>query len=118
MSIFSTLKARRTCTRVFGGNCVLHQKLHKVAMVKFFPEGACNYNALTQTFFGIQDKSVDLHLIFEISSSQKNIFELDLLLHFVAFFHVASLFSTGVDNKKGGVDNKKALELTNSTVFP
>ena len=39
------------------------------------------------------------------------------LLHFVAFFHVASLFSTGVDNKKGGVDNEKALELTNSTVF-
>ena len=39
------------------------------------------------------------------------------LLHFVAFFHVASLFSTGVDNKKLGVDNEKALELTNSTVF-
>ena len=32
------------------------------------------------------------------------------LLHFVAFLHVASLFSTGVDNKK-------ALELTNSTLF-
>ena len=32
------------------------------------------------------------------------------LLHFVAFFHLASLFSTGVDNEK-------ALELTNSTVF-
>ena len=32
------------------------------------------------------------------------------LLHFVAFFHVASLFSTGVDNEK-------ALELTNNTVF-
>ena len=40
-----------------------------------------------------------------------------ILLHFVAFFHVASLFSTRVDNKKVGVDNKKALELTNSTVF-
>ena len=39
------------------------------------------------------------------------------LLHFVAFFHVASLFSTGVDNKKVGVENEKALELTNSTVF-
>ena len=39
------------------------------------------------------------------------------LLHFVAIFHVASLFSTGVDNEKVGVDNKKALELTNSTVF-
>ena len=39
------------------------------------------------------------------------------LLHFVAFFHVASLFSAGVDNKKVGVDNEKALELTNSTVF-
>ena len=42
---------------------------------------------------------------------------ISLLLHFVAFFHVASLFSTGVDNRKVGVDNKKALELTNSTVF-
>ena len=39
------------------------------------------------------------------------------LLHFVAFFHVALLFSTGVDNKKVGVDNEKALELTNSTVL-
>ena len=39
------------------------------------------------------------------------------LLYFVAFFHVASLFSTGVDNKKVGRDNEKALELTNSTVF-
>ena len=39
------------------------------------------------------------------------------LLHFAAFFHVASLFSTGVDNKKVGVDNEKALKLTNSTVF-
>ena len=38
-------------------------------------------------------------------------------MHFVAFFHVASLFSTGVDNKKVGIDNEKALELTNSTVF-
>ena len=26
------------------------------------------------------------------------------------FFHVASLLSTGVDNKKLGVDNEKALE--------
>ena len=40
-----------------------------------------------------------------------------LLLHFVAFFHVASLFSTGVDNKKVGVDNEKALELDNRIVF-
>ena len=39
------------------------------------------------------------------------------LLHFVAFFLVASLFSTGVDNKIVGVDNEKALELTNSAVF-
>ena len=38
-------------------------------------------------------------------------------MHFVAFFHVASLFFTGVDNEKVGVDNEKALELTNSTVF-
>ena len=37
-----------------------------------------------------------------------------LLLHFVAFFHVASLLSTGVENRKVGVDNKKALELTNA----
>ena len=37
-----------------------------------------------------------------------------LLLHFVAFFHVASLFSTGADNKKVGVENEKALELTNT----
>ena len=39
------------------------------------------------------------------------------LLHFVAFFHVASLFSTGVDIKKVGVDNEKALELDNRIFF-
>ena len=33
-----------------------------------------------------------------------------LLLHFVAFFHVASLLSTGVDNEK-------ALELDNRIFF-
>ena len=32
--------------------------------------------------------------------------KLVLLLHFVAFFHVASLLSTGVDNEKVGVDNR------------
>ena len=51
-------------------------------------------------------------------------------MHFVAFFHVASLFvrevenrKVGVDNRKvkqtteiGGVDNKKALELTNRII--
>ena len=50
--------------------------------------------------------------------SHENPIEISLiLLHFLAFFHVASMFSTGVDNKKVGVDNEKALELTNSTVF-
>ena len=39
------------------------------------------------------------------------------MLHFVAYLCGASLFSIGVDNKKVGVDNEKALELTNSTVF-
>ena len=39
------------------------------------------------------------------------------LLHFVAFFHVASLLFTGVDKEKVGVDNEKALELKNSPVF-
>ena len=38
-------------------------------------------------------------------------------MHFVAFFNVASLFSTGVDNEKVGVDNEKALELDNRIFF-
>ena len=38
-------------------------------------------------------------------------------MHFVAFFHLASLFSTRVDNRKVGVDNENGLELTISTVF-
>ena len=104
MSIFSTLKARRTCTRVFGGNCVLHQKLHKVAMVKFFPEGACNYNALTQTFFGIQDKSVDLHLIFEISSSRNWFLNL-----------IFCLFQTGFLQAKQAVKIKFELDKKSSS---
>ena len=36
---------------------------------------------------------------------------------FCSFFHVASLFSTGVDNKKVGIDIKKALELDNRIFF-
>ena len=40
------------------------------------------------------------------------------LVHFVAFFHVASLFYTGVDNEKVGVDNEKALEPDNRIFFP
>ena len=32
-----------------------------------------------------------------------------LLLHFVAFFRVASLLSIGVDNRKVGADNRKNL---------
>ena len=38
------------------------------------------------------------------------------LLHFVAFFHVASLFSTGVENKKVEIDYEKALELDNKVI--
>ena len=42
--------------------------------------------------------------------------ELDCLLHFLAFFHLASMLSTEVDNKKVGV-NEKALELDNRMFF-
>ena len=58
------------------------------------------------------EKNYDISYLDTVGSSEQ-----DDLLHFVAFFHLASLFSTGVDNRKVGVDNKKALELTNSTVF-
>ena len=47
----------------------------------------------------------------------KNNLYMITLLHFVAFFHVASLLSTGVDNKKVGVDNEKALDLDNRVFF-
>ena len=50
---------------------------------------------------------------FNLASEQQN----EILLHFVAFLYVASLFSTGVDNKKVGVDNEKALELDNKIIF-
>ena len=39
------------------------------------------------------------------------------MLHFVAFFHVASLLSTGVHNEKVVVDNENTLDLNNSTAF-
>ena len=67
--------------------CILHHIIHPSSVEKFSE----NFDKKTVTYI--------------------------ILLHFVAFFHVASLFSTGVENKKVGVDNKKALELTNSTVF-
>ena len=43
---------------------------------------------------------------------RKEIVNIRILLHYIAFFHVASLFTTGVDNEKVEVDNEKALELT------
>ena len=39
------------------------------------------------------------------------------LLHFVAFFHVASMFSTGVDNEKVRVDNEKAKMFSTDFIF-
>ena len=36
---------------------------------------------------------------------------------FCSFFHVASLFATGADNKKGGLDNENGLELDNRIFF-
>ena len=54
----------------------------------------------------------------EISTSWHYVYrKIWLLLHFVAFFHVASLLSTGVDNEKVGVDDEKALELENRIFF-
>ena len=56
-------------------------------------------------------------LFFVISPLPQANIRLYCLLHFVAFFHVASLFSAGVDNEKVGVDNEKALELDNRIIF-
>jgi hypothetical protein len=58
------------------------------------------------------------HLLFFVISPlpQTNI-RLYCLLHFVAFFHVASLFSAGVDNEKVGVDKEKALGLKTALFF-
>ena len=41
-----------------------------------------------------------------------------MFVAFCSFFpcSLTGLLSTGVDNEKVGVDNEKALELTNSTV--
>ena len=61
-----------------------------------------------------------LHILFECSISLLRFKAYTIpffLLHFLAFFHVASLLSTRVTTKKMGVDNEKAIELTNSTVF-
>ena len=40
-----------------------------------------------------------------------------MIVAFCSFFPCNLTISTEVDNKKVGVDNEKALELTNSTVF-
>ena len=56
----------------------------------------------------------------DVKSARENLERLPvgkILLHFVAFFHVASLLSTGVDNEKVGVDNEKALDLDNRITF-
>ena len=78
-----------------------------------------NYYAWSSHDFpNFQIPNFDIPII--LFSSQTTLIrqgKLSGLLHFVAFFHVASLFSTGVDNKKGGVDNEKALELDNRIIF-
>ena len=53
-----------------------------------------------------------LEKIFCKSHHAQSLFHKTFLLQFVA-----SLLSTGVDNEKVGVNNEKALELTNSTIF-
>ena len=40
------------------------------------------------------------------------------LLHFVAFFHVASLFSTGVENKKVAGRQQKSSRADKQHCFP
>ena len=82
------------------------------------------YSGPSQSFVALGDKSVYVNLVVGLKSLRSRLkiafspmgcamneksYNI-ILLHFVAFFHVASLFSTGVDNEK-------ALELTNSTVF-
>ena len=71
-----------------------------------------NWGAWDQTKkkFSILDRT--LYICFYFLRSLKC-----FLLHFVAFFHVDLLFSTGVTNEKVGVYNEKALELENRFFF-
>ena len=57
-----------------------------------------------------------LHLILQNNLQMRRVKNV-YLLHFVAFFNVASLSPTGVDNEKVGVNNVKALELDNRIYF-
>ena len=60
------------------------------------------------------------HTLLEIwpgFSSNRNLLIIELLLYFVAFFHIASLFSTWIDKEKVEVGNEKALELYNRNFF-
>ena len=59
---------------------------------------------------------VDNVMLDQVQAEQYFLVQYIYLLHFVAFFHVASL-STGVDNEKVGVDNEIALELDNKYFF-
>ena len=54
-----------------------------------------------QNHFGRGELGRLFHII--IFSCSNNV----ALLHFLAFFHIASLLSTGVDNEEVGVDNEK-----------
>ena len=53
---------------------------------------------------------VDNVMLDQVQAEQYFLVQYIYLLHFVAFFHVASL-SIEVDNEKVGVDNEKALNL-------
>ena len=59
----------------------------------------------TDSFLGNKKLSLNQNVWRDHATMQQ-----DVLLHFVAFFHVASLFSIGVDNEK-------ALELDNRIFF-
>ena len=64
-----------------------------------------------------KDDLVEPNALYSVCLLVPFIYYISTLLHFVAFFHIASLFSTGLDNAKVGVDNEKAQELDNRIIF-
>ena len=100
-------KEIRSGQRVFvwsvcGLYLVFARSLHGLCAI--FPWIFCGLWKLLYDFWFASGCIIDIcSLIFSLFSRIQQ----TVLLHFVAFFHVASLLSTGVDNEKVGVDNEK-----------
>ena len=92
--------------------CLLNQNLMSFILLMKYCQGLSEKHQRDK----VAIRPLLLDIIEKIRHTNTND-HLPLTIKVCSFFHVASMFSTGVDNEKVGVDNEKALELDNRIFF-